>query len=78
MPFDFAFKSRECLRLAISQDRKGFDDSVAQSREKVRVVFAHGFKHVACKFAMMRALLDKDEIVDLAKVLPDFGKLSGQ
>src|SRR5438874_7670831 len=49
-----------------------------QGPEKVRVVFAHGFKQVACKFAMMRALLDKDEIVDLAKLFPDFGKLSGQ
>src|SRR5207237_620095 len=32
----------------------------------------------ARKFAMVRALLDEDEFIDLAKPFPDFSELSGQ
>ena len=50
----------------------------ASYQTEVNLVALDWIGNVARKFAMMRALLDKDEIVDLAKVFPDFGELSGQ
>src|SRR6266478_5224226 len=77
-PFDFAFIFRERLRLAILQDGKRFDDSIAQSGEKFRPAFARRAEHVARKVAVMRALFDDDEVVDLVESLPHLRELRSQ
>ena len=77
-PFDFAFIFRERLRLAVLQDGRRFEDSIAQSGEKFRPAFARGAEHVARKVAMMRALFDDDEVVDLVESLPHLRELRSQ
>jgi len=75
---DFVFKSRQRLQLSQLQDRKRFDDSVTQGRKKIRPALARRLEDVARKLAMVRALLDQDEVVDLTESFPDFRELSGQ
>ncbi len=65
----------ERLRLSILQNGKRFDDPITQGFEEFRPTFARGFEHVARKLAVMRALFDNDEIVDLAEPFPCLGKL---
>src|SRR6266702_749123 len=77
-PLDFVPKFRERQRLSILQDRKRLNDSVPQSREKIRPTSAYRLKNVVRKVTMMRALLDNNEVVDLAELLPYFRELSGQ
>ena len=66
------------MPLSHLQDRKRFDDPVAKGRKKIRPAFARGLKHVTRKLAIVRALLDEDEVVDLTESFPDFRELSGQ
>src|SRR5437773_8658582 len=77
-PLDFIRKFRERLRLPILQSGKRLDDSASQSRKEIWPVRAREFKHVARKLAMVRALFDQDEVVDLTKSFPDFRRLRGQ
>src|ERR1700676_3983947 len=77
-PFDFAFILRERLRLAVLQDGKRFDDSIAQEGEEFRPALARGAEHVARKVPVMRALFDDDGVVDPAKSLPYLRELRGQ
>jgi hypothetical protein len=77
-PFDFAFIFRERLRLTVLQDGKRFDDSIPQSGEKFGPAYTRRAEHVACKVAVMRALFDDDEVIDVVEPLPHLRELGGQ
>ena len=51
---------------------------ITQSFEELRVLLARRREHVAREFAVMRALLDDDEVVGVAKAFPDFSELRGE
>src|SRR5260370_36837614 len=77
MQFDVVFKSGRRLQLWILQDWEWLDDSIAQGGEKIRPAFARRLEHVARKLAMVRALLDQNEVVDLTEPFPDLSELRG-
>src|SRR4029450_7903516 len=58
-----------------SQNRKRFDDAVAQSLEEFRRAFLGSLENVAGALAIMGTLLNDDETVGLAELLPDFCEL---
>ena len=64
------------LRLPILQDWKRLDDSVSQSRKKVRPAFARRLQHVTRKFTMVGALLDNDEVFWLRRAAPRFPQIA--
>jgi len=77
-PLHAIAKFAERLRLSILQRRKRLDDSVAQSGKEFRETFPRRVESVTREVAMVRALLDDDEIVDLAEAFPHLGKLRGE
>src|SRR2546426_11709315 len=64
--------------LSILQFRKRLDDLVAQHREEFGKSTLERFENIPCEFAMMRALLDDDEVIDLTEAIPDLGELLGE
>src|SRR6266516_2928605 len=78
VPFDLIAKQFQRPRLLLLQNRKGLDYSIAQSREESRRAFLRRFKNVVREPPIVRALFDDHEIVDLAELLPDLGKLRAQ
>src|SRR5215831_7894279 len=78
VPFDLLAKWFQCQRLPVSQNRKRFDDSVSQDCEKFRCAFFQKFENVVRELAIVRALFNNDEVIELAESRPDFGKLHRQ
>ena len=77
-PFNLVSKWFQHLRLALSQNRKWLDYSVAQSFEEFPRVCLGRLENVASELPVVSRLLNNDKIVDLAELLPDLGKLRAQ
>src|SRR5437667_6960773 len=74
-PFNLVSKWFQCLRLALSQNRKGLDYSVAQSFEEFPRARLGRLENVARELPVVCALLNNDKIVDFTELLPDLSEL---
>src|SRR5437870_4028845 len=77
-PINLLAKVGQRFRLSILQNRKRFDDLKTEGFEELRLLLARRREHVAHEFAVMRALLDDDEVVGVPKAFPDFSELGGK
>src|ERR1700730_10506539 len=77
-PLHTIAKPGQSLRLSILPDPEWFDDKVAKSRKEIRRPVASCRQNVAGKLAVMRALLNDDELVDLTEAFPNLRKLRAE
>lgn len=80
-PFHFPANRFERFLLSFPPEREWLHNLVTKRGEKFRPAGSRRFQNISGELAIVRALLDDDEIVDaaiaprLAQSLPDFGKL---
>ena len=74
-PFNLVPKWFQYLRLALPQNRKWLDYSVAQTFEEFRRACPGRLENVVRELTIVRTLLNNDEIVDLTELLPDLSEL---
>src|SRR5439155_15836989 len=74
-PFNLVAKWFQYLRLALSQNRKWLDYSIAQTFEEFRGAFSGRLENVARELTIVRTLLNNDEIVGFTELRPYLSKL---
>ena len=76
-PFHLRGKRPQHALLALPQNRKWFDNPIAQDGKKFRMQCAQRFQNIGRELAAMRALFDDHEIIGPAELFPNFGELPG-
>src|SRR5438874_12794938 len=76
-PFHLPGKWPEHTLLALPQNRKRFNDPVAQDCKKLGMLCAQRFQYVGRELAAVRALFDDYEVVGPAEPFPNFRELPG-